>query len=72
LYWFSDMPPSGPSAQVPQVQPVAEGFFAGGLDGSKLPFLYRLIAKALRSPEGNFRNREAVRTWAGQVRAHLA
>lgn len=53
--------------QVPQVQPVDVGLFAGRLDSSKLPFLYRLIIKAMKQPEGDFRNWEAIRAWAGEL-----
>jgi len=47
------------------VQPVAEGLFAGALDSSKLPFLFRLIVKAMRQSDGDFRDWEAIRSWAG-------
>ena len=38
---------------------------AGKLDFGKLPFLYRLIAEAMGSPEGDFRD------WASQVHDKL-
>ena len=49
------------------VQPVDVGLFAGRLDSSKLPFLYRLIIKAMKQPEGDYRNWEAIRAWAGEL-----
>ncbi len=49
------------------VQPVDAGLFAGVMDYSKLPFIFRLIMKAMKSPEGDFRDWEAIRAWAGQV-----
>ncbi len=53
------------------VQPVDVGLFAGVMDYSKLPFIFRLMMKAMKSPEGDFRDWEAIRDWAGQVRARL-
>ena len=49
------------------VQPVDVGLFAGRLDSSKLSFIYRLIIKAMGQPEGDFRNWEAIRAWAGEL-----
>ena len=49
------------------VQPVSVGLFAGALNYSKLPFHYRLIIKAMKQPEGNHRNWEAVRAWAADL-----
>ena len=49
------------------VQPLDVGLFAGRLDYSKLPFLYRLIIKAMKQPEGDYRNWEAIRAWAGEL-----
>ena len=57
--------------KVPEVEPVTVGLFAGALDYSKLPFLYRTIAKKLAGPEGDFRDWEAIHAWAGQVRSVL-
>ena len=53
------------------VQPVDVGLFAGVMDYSKLSFLLRLMMKKMESPEGDFRDWEAIRAWAGQVRARL-
>jgi len=53
------------------VQPVDVGLFAGGMDYSKLPFILRVMMKAMKSPKGDFRNWEAIRAWAGQVRDRL-
>jgi menaquinone-dependent protoporphyrinogen oxidase len=57
--------------QGPQVQPVDVGLFAGVMDYSKLSFMLRLMMKAMGSPEGDFRDWEAIRAWASQVRARL-
>lgn len=53
------------------VQPVDEGFFAGALDASKLSFVARLAMKAMKAPEGNFRDWEAIRAWVANVRPLL-
>ena len=53
------------------LQPVDVGLFAGVMDYSKLSFLLRLMMKKMKSPEGDFRDWEAIRAWAGQVRARL-
>jgi menaquinone-dependent protoporphyrinogen oxidase len=53
------------------VQPVDVGLFAGAMDYAKLPFIFRLMMKAMKSPEGDFRDWEAIRDWADQVRARL-
>ena len=50
------------------VEPLEIGLFAGKLDASKLPFLERMLVKAMRSEQGDWRNWEAVHEWAGKVR----
>jgi menaquinone-dependent protoporphyrinogen oxidase len=45
--------------------------FAGKLDPSSLGFGERLIAKAIRAPEGDFRDWEAIRRWADEVAGAL-
>jgi menaquinone-dependent protoporphyrinogen oxidase len=52
---------------VPQVKPVKVGLFAGALHYDKLPWLVRKIVKSKGSPEGDFRDWNAIRAWA----AHL-
>ena len=54
-----------------QVKPVAEGLFAGVLDARKLSLLPRLIMQAMKSPEGDFRNWQAIRAWATDLRPAL-
>lgn len=53
------------------VQPVDVGLFAGAMDYNKLPLILRLLMKAMKAPEGDFRDWEAIRAWAGQVRDRL-
>ncbi len=53
--------------QFPQVKPLDIGLFAGAVDYKKLSFAYSLILKVKGAPEGDFRNWEAIRTWAAGV-----
>ncbi len=53
--------------QFPQVKPLEIGLFAGAVDYKKLSFAYSLILKVKGAPEGDFRNWEAIRTWAAGV-----
>ena len=53
------------------VQPVDVGLFAGVMDYAKLPFILRLMMKMMKAPEGDFRNWEAIRAWAGQAHDRL-
>ena len=54
-------------SKAPQVQPVDVGFFAGKVDPETLPLPSRLIVKALKSEEGDFRDWGAIREWAASV-----
>jgi menaquinone-dependent protoporphyrinogen oxidase len=49
------------------LKPASEGLFAGKLDLARLSFLDRAMAKMVKSPVGDFRNWDAIRTWAAQV-----
>ena len=54
------------------LKPVDVGVFAGVMDYSKLSFLSRLIiTKLVKSPEGDFRNWDAIRAWANNVHSAL-
>jgi len=57
--------------EVPQVQPLDVGLFAGKLDPKKLNLLFRLMMKATKAPEGDFRNWPAIQAWAQQIRPAL-
>ncbi len=46
------------------VVPKAEAFFSGVGDPSKVSLFDRLIAKAVKSPEGDFRDWSKIRAWA--------
>lgn len=56
----------------PQVQPVAVKGFAGLMDYGKLPLPMRLMMKAMGSPQGDFRDWEAIKTWATGLHPALA
>ncbi len=49
------------------LEPVGIGLFAGEMDYSKLPWLDRTIAKSVGSYEGDWRNWEAIRSWAASL-----
>jgi menaquinone-dependent protoporphyrinogen oxidase len=58
------------------VRPVSEGYFAGALDFSKLPFSFNVLAMRLvvlsgMWKEGDFRDWKAIRTWAESLQARL-
>jgi menaquinone-dependent protoporphyrinogen oxidase len=57
--------------KVPQVEPVSVALFPGALDYGKLPFFAKLLLKAMRAPEGDFRDWEAVQAWAAELRPKL-
>ena len=62
-------------AAAPQVKPVSVGRFAGVLDYSKLSFMYRTIMKRKMKkrgiPEGDYRDWNAIRFWAKDIRFKL-
>jgi menaquinone-dependent protoporphyrinogen oxidase len=49
---------------VPEIKPVGVGTFAGALDYSNLSWIYKKILKSKESPEGDFRDWNAIRAWA--------
>jgi menaquinone-dependent protoporphyrinogen oxidase len=49
---------------VPEIKPVGIGTFAGALDYNNLSWLNKKILKSKGSPEGDFRDWTAIRTWA--------
>jgi menaquinone-dependent protoporphyrinogen oxidase len=53
-------------------QPTSIGLFAGKLDYSKMDGFDRSIAEAVSSAEGDWRNWEAIRGWANDLRSVLA
>lgn len=59
----------------PGVKPVDMACFAGALDYSKMGFMYRTVMKSKMKdkgvPEGDFRNWEAIKTWAEAIQPRL-
>lgn len=49
------------------VVPTAEAFFMGVGDPKKVSFIEGLIGKMVKSPEGDFRDWDAIRSWAAQL-----
>ncbi len=45
--------------------------FFGALDHSRLSFAERMMVKAVRAPEGDFRNWEAIEAWAASIARDL-
>jgi menaquinone-dependent protoporphyrinogen oxidase len=53
------------------IGPRDERIFFGVLDLSRLSFAERMMAKAIRAPEGDFRNWEAIETWVASIARDL-
>jgi menaquinone-dependent protoporphyrinogen oxidase len=49
------------------VEPVTEGLFAGAIERSKLSLPLRLMLKAMKAEDGDWRDWDAIRTWAAEV-----
>ena len=71
-------PSSDEPAPVEDVRRLAERIgargqrtFAGLLDHDHLGFAERVVARIVRSPEGDFRDWDAIRAWAGQIAQDL-
>ncbi len=50
--------------KAPMVQPVDKGLFAGTINFGKLPLPLKLILKAMKKSEGDWRDWDAIRAWA--------
>ena len=53
------------------IRPRDERIFSGALDYHKLSFPERMILKAARSPEGDFRDWPAIEAWAASIARDL-
>lgn len=53
--------------KVSKVKPISIGFFGGVLEMKRLDWLARLVVKALRAPEGDYRNWDAIIHWSEAV-----
>ncbi|HZC07143.1 MAG TPA: flavodoxin domain-containing protein [Ktedonobacterales bacterium] len=49
-----------------------QAMFYGALDSHKLSFRERMAVKAVRAPEGDFRDWEAIESWAQEIARTLA
>lgn len=47
--------------------PIESKIFAGGVDASKLGFFGRLILKMAKTPQGDFRKLDVIKTWAAEI-----
>ena len=54
-----------------KVQPVDVGLFAGAMDPGTLPIVHRLLVKAMKVPEGDFRDWNVIRAWAAGLHPAL-
>ena len=54
------------------LEPKSIGLFAGKMDYSKISWLDRTIAQAVKSVEGDWRNWDAIRGWAGELATRLS
>ena len=53
------------------LRPASVGLFAGALDGSKMSFLDRLMIKAIKTPEGDFRKWDEIHLWGESLQTIL-
>ncbi len=53
------------------IKPRDHRVFFGALDHNKLTFTERMMTKAVRAPEGDYRNWEAIDTWAESIARDL-
>lgn len=53
---------------VQQITPVSIGLFAGKLDPKELSFPLRMMLKVMNTPEGDYRDWDAIRNWAKSLR----
>jgi len=54
------------------LHPVSIGLFAGAMDSSKLSLLDRLMVKATKTPEGDFRKWDEIHLWADSLKPLMA
>jgi menaquinone-dependent protoporphyrinogen oxidase len=53
------------------IQPRDQRIFFGALDHKRLSFAERMVVKAVRAPEGDFRDWQAVEAWAARIARDL-
>jgi menaquinone-dependent protoporphyrinogen oxidase len=54
-----------------RISPRGHKMFFGDLDAGKLSFGERMMVKAVKAPEGDFRNWDAIRDWADGIALEL-
>ena len=59
--------PEGLQATADRIKPGDIAFFCGKIDLSKLGLFERWMVKALKAPVGDFRNWEAIESWAAGI-----
>ncbi|MBN1640840.1 MAG: flavodoxin domain-containing protein [Anaerolineae bacterium] len=60
-------------AKTPDVVPFSRGLFAGQVDYAVLPWLLKFILKrVIKEPGGDYRDWDAIRAWAAEIRPTLA
>lgn len=57
--------------KAPKVKPISIGLFGGRLDFKKISTPMKLVMKARKREEGDFRNWDVIREWAVSIRARL-
>ena len=53
------------------IRPREQRIFFGALDHSRLSFAERVMVKAVRAPEGDFRNWQSIEAWAESIARDL-
>ncbi len=53
------------------IGPREQRIFFGALNHSRLSFAERMMAKAVRAPEGDFRDWQAIESWAASIARDL-
>jgi len=62
----------GARQAAPEVEPVGMGLFGGVMDFSKLGVLMRFMMRTMKSPEGDYRDWDAIRAWAREIQPALS
>ena len=53
------------------IRPREQRIFFGALDHSRLSFAERVMVKAVRAPEGDFRDWQAIEAWTASIARDL-
>jgi menaquinone-dependent protoporphyrinogen oxidase len=55
-----------------KLKPAKEGFFAGRLSASRLGFVERMLMKAMKAPDGDYINGDAIDEWSRELGRELS